>query len=278
MPDLPVRFWQFASRFSTPLSIAGLSITALYGLYRVVLEGDALGPLREGEAFVILDKAVTYLFVLSLAGLILGVGAHVATRIGPRVGGGRRPRRRTAAESNSPYEYLRWESTWDIKDGGGERVEHSKRLSIRFLQRNAGIITDRIWGNGEVMRDYRCSFGTPSDVFDYGDSKKVVISLRGNRKKGSVANFTISRTILKGFTRDEEWIEEDPVYPVRDYVLRVVFPMERPCRRAVLTRQRANVTEEVAKEAFGVTSDGRQELVVSVKDLGRDRVLLRWWW
>ena len=277
MTDSPVRIFQLASKFSSPISIASLVIAALYVLYRIVLEKSDLELLREGEVFVIVDKVITYLFVLALVGLVLGVVAHVATRVGGH------KRRKTARKparisSNDPYEYLKWESTWDIKDPEGKTAEYTKKAAIRFLQPNVGIITDRVWGQGETMHDYRCSLGVPSDVFDYGNSKKVVISLRENRKKGGAASFTISRTILQGFTGGEEWVEEEPVYPVKKYSLRVIFPKERPCRRAVLTRQGANITEEIAGEDFSQTADGRQELLVSFRNIGRERILLRWWW
>ena len=277
MTDSPVRIFQLASKFSSPISIASLVIAALYVLYRIVLEKSDLELLREGEVFIIVDKVITYLFVLALVGLVLGVVAHVATRVGGR------KRRKVARKpartsSNDPYEYLKWESVWDIKDPAGKKAEYTKKAAIRFLQPNVGIITDRVWGQGETMHDYRCTLGVPSDVFNYGNSKKVVISLRENRKKGSVASLTISRTILQGFTRSEEWIEEEPVYPVKRYALKVIFPKGRPCRRAVFTRLRANVTEEIASEDFSQTADGRQELLVSFRNLGRERILLRWWW
>ena len=278
MSNLLVRVSQIASRFSTPLSIVSLAITVLYILYRIVLEKSDLELLREGEVFFIVDKIITYLFVLALVGLVLGIGAYVVTRIG-RFKGQKRARKAKKAVSNDPYEYLKWESVWDIKDPEGKRVEYTRNMTIRFLQPNVNVITDRVWGNGKQMHDYRCSIGTPSDVFDYGDSKRVVISLRENKKKGSVTNFTISRTILDGFTREEEWIEEAPGHPVRRYSLRVIFPKERPCRRAVITRRQANVTEELSREeAFRLTRDGRLEVMVSFKSLERETILLRWWW
>jgi len=277
MSNLIVRVSQLASRFSTPLSIVSLAITVLYVLYRVVLDKSDLDLLREGEVFIIVDKVITYLFVLALVGLVLGVGAYVVTRIGRRRGR-KKTLKAKEALSNDPHDYLKWESVWDIKDPAGKRVEYTRNMTIRFLQPNVSVITDRVWGNGETMHGYHCSLGVPSDVFDYGDSKRVVISLRENRKKGSVANFTISRTILDGFTRDEEWIEEGPGYPIKRYSLRVIFPKGRPCRRAVITRRQANVTEELSKEAFRLTREGRLEVVVSFKSLERETILLRWWW
>ena len=272
-----IRIYRGASKYSTPLSIVSVVITGLYGLYRIILEKSDFERFEAADAFLLVDKVVTYLFVLSLVGLLLGVGAFLATRIGkPK---GKAPMSKpTQGRSTDPYEYLKWVSIWDIKDADGQSVQYIKNLTVRFLQPNVSVITDRVWGNGETMCNYRSSLGTPADVFDYGQSRKVLISLRGNQKEGSEAHFTISRTIRGGFTKEEEWIEEDPGYFVKKYALRVIFPLDRPCRRAVLTLRRANVTEELSREAFNFTPDGRQEILVFLRDLQRERVLLRWWW
>jgi len=272
-----VHLSRFASRFSTPLSIVSLSITVLYILYRIVLEKSDLDLLEKGEIYVIIDKIITYLFILALVGLVLGIGAYVATRIG-RFRGKKRARKPGETALNDPYDYLKWESVWEIRDPEGRRVDYSRSATIRFLQPNVNVITDRVWGDGETMHNYHCSLGVPSDIFDYGDSKRVVISLRENRRKGSLARYTLSRTILNGFGREEEWIEEGPGYYVKDYTLRVIFPKNRACRRAVITRRQVNVTEELSREAYGLTADGRQEVVVSFKGLDRETILLRWWW
>ena len=157
-------------------------------------------------------------------------------------------------------------------------MEYTRNATIRILQPNVSVITDRIGGDGEVMHEYRCSLGVPADVFDYGSKKKVVISLRENKKRGAVEGVTIVRTILNGFTKDEEWIEEEPIYFVRKYGLRVIFPSERPCRRAVLTRREPYTTQELGEKAFRELEDGRQELRVALRNVRRDKIMLRWWW
>ena len=271
------RLFQVASKFSTPLSIASLVITVLYVLYRIVLENTSLELLREGEVFIIVDKVITYLFILALVGLILGSATYVMAKT-PLFKRRKTGQGRKAAASTDPYEYLEWEAVWDIKDPKGKRAEYTRNMTVKFLQPNVQTITDRIWGDGETMHDYRCSLGVLADVFDYGSSKKVVISLRENRKKGSVGSFTISRTILQGFTRSEEWIEEEPMYSVKKYHLRVIFPPERPCKRAILTRRQPNTTQELGEKAFRELEDGRQELRLTLRNVRRDKIMLRWWW
>jgi len=268
---------QQISRISTPLSLSGLVITVLYGIYRSVLEFSDFSLLGKNETFILVDKIVSYLFILALVALVQGITAFVVTKTNLfkkwRVGRGKR-----SSKATDPYEYLEWEAVWEIKDPGGKRVEYIRNATVRFLQPNVSVITDRIGGDGEVIHDYRCSLGVPADVFDYGSSKKVVISLRENKKRGAVERFTIERTILNGFTKAEEWIEEEPIYFVKEYALRVIFPKERPCRRAVITRKQPYYTEELTEKNFRRLEDGRQEIRVRFKNVRRDRVMLRWWW
>ncbi|MFC1888641.1 hypothetical protein ACFL4G_02680 [Thermodesulfobacteriota bacterium] len=272
-----IRVTQLASKFSTPLSVTSLTITALYILYRIVLEKSDLDLLKEDEIFILADKIITYLFILALVGLVLGSTAYVLTKT-PIIKRRKAGLWKHSSYSTDPYRYLEWEAVWDIKDPKGKRVEYTRGVTVRFLQPNVNVVTDRVWGDGDTMHGYRCSLGVPADIFNYGSSKKVVISLRENKKKGAVERFTISRTILNGFTRSEEWIEEEPIYSVKSYTLRVIFPKNRPCRRAVVTRKQPYLTQELRGKAFRMLNDGRQELRVSFRDLNRDKIMLRWWW
>jgi len=264
------------TKISTPISVTSLIISVLYGLYRSVLKFSDFSLLGGGEVFILVDKIVTYLFILALVGLVLGSTTYVLAKT-PLL-------KRLAAQgkksgaATDPYEYLEWESVWDIKDTEGKRVEYTRNSTVRFLQPNVNVITDRVWGDGDTMHDYRCSLGVPADVFNYVNSKRVVISLRENKKKGAIERFTIARTILNGFTRSEEWIEEEPFYFVKSYVLRMIFPKERPCRRAVITRRQPYYTEKLAEKNFRRLDDGRWELRVRFKRLKREKVILRWWW
>ena len=266
-----------AVRAATPISVASLIISVLYGIYRSVLKFSDFSLLGKGEIFILVDKIVTYLFVLALVGLVLGSSTYVLakTPLLKRWGTGQG---RKSRASTDPYEYLEWDAVWEIKDPEGKKAEYIRNNTVRFLQPNVHTITDRIWGDGDTMKEYRCSLGVPADTFDYGSSKKVVISLRENKKRGSVERFSISRTILNGFTKSEEWIEEEPIYSAKKYTLRVIFPPERPCKRATLTRRGPYITQELGEKAFRILEDGRQELRVALKNVRGDRIMLRWWW
>jgi len=265
------------TKISTPISVSSLIISILYGLYRSVLKFSDFSLLGRGEVFVLVDKIVTYLFVLALVGLVLGSTTYVLAKT-PLLKRVRNGQGKKIWKTTDPYEYLKWEGVWEIKDIEGKRVEYTRNATVRFLLPNVHTITDRIWGDGETMHDYRCSLGVPADVFDYGSSKKVVISFRENMNKGGVKRYTIARNILNGFTKAEEWIEEEPFYFVKAYTLRVIFPRERPCRRAVVSRKHPYLTKEVGERAFCRLNDGRQELRIRLKNVRRERIILRWWW
>ena len=65
---------------------------------------------------------------------------------------------------------------------------------------------------------------------------------------------------------------------MRKYGLRIIFPAERPPKRAILARREPYVTQELGEKAFRELEDGRQELRVALKNVRRDKIMLRWWW
>jgi len=65
-------------------------------------------------------------------------------------------------------EVLRYESTLELKDRGGERATFKKREQVRYLQDNVIAYQDQAWGDGEILVNYRCSPGTPVDRYQSG--------------------------------------------------------------------------------------------------------------
>ena len=132
---------QQISRISTPLSLSGLVITVLYGIYRSVLEFSDFSLFGKNETFVLVDKIVSYLFVLALVALVLGITAYVLTKTN-LFKRWRTDRRKRSSEATDPYEYLEWEAVWEIKDPEGKRVEYTRNATVRFLHPNVSVITD----------------------------------------------------------------------------------------------------------------------------------------
>ena len=61
--------------------------------------------------------------------------------------------RKTIQRRSHPglYEVLDYESTLELKDGGGERATFKKREEVRYLQDNIIAYQDQAWGDGEIL-------------------------------------------------------------------------------------------------------------------------------
>src|SRR5437016_4959665 len=59
------------------------------------------------------------------------------------------------------YEVLEYESTLELKDNQGKNAHFRKREKVRYLQNRIIAYQDQIWGDGETLRNYRCTPGIP---------------------------------------------------------------------------------------------------------------------
>jgi len=66
-----------AARVKTPLTLAGLTVAVLYGVYRLVLALPVFEPLGAERTFMILRSVLGYIFWLAIAAIVLGIGAHI---------------------------------------------------------------------------------------------------------------------------------------------------------------------------------------------------------
>lgn len=72
-------------RIKTPLTLGGLVILVLYGLYSQILKLPGLsGQLPAGAAFQLLQDIVNYLFWLAILAVVLGVGSYLAVHFFPK--------------------------------------------------------------------------------------------------------------------------------------------------------------------------------------------------
>lgn len=65
-------------RVKTPLTLGGLVILVLYGIYSQILKLGIFPQLPAASAFTLLQTIVSYLFWLAIVALILGVGSYLA--------------------------------------------------------------------------------------------------------------------------------------------------------------------------------------------------------
>jgi hypothetical protein len=65
-------------RVKTPLTLGGLVVIVLYGIYSQILKLNIFPQLPAASAFVIIRDIIGYLFWLAVLAVILGVGSYLA--------------------------------------------------------------------------------------------------------------------------------------------------------------------------------------------------------
>lgn len=177
------------------------------------------------------------------------------------------------------YEVLDYESTLEIVDRKGDTAVLRRREVIRFLQDNVVAIHDHAWGDGQIFADYRCQPGTAVDFYKDGSKFNVLISLRETKNRGDVLEFWVERVIKQGLLQEMEWLETEIDHWTRKMRLNVIFPKERPCRRATLSRRSTGKVSVLSHKHFALLPDGRQKLTFETKDPKlHDRYSIRWMW
>jgi hypothetical protein len=176
------------------------------------------------------------------------------------------------------YEILDYDSTLEICDPEGTEAVFRRQQQVRFLQDNVLAIEDYVWGDGQIAR-YTCSPGAIVDQYREGDRWNIVISLRETKSKGEVADFYIERTLMDGFTKDEEWWQVELRHTTRRLKLTAIFPKERHCRRAVMARRSRHQATVLGPEHFTDLPDGRQAVTWQAQGIQRFEIFtLKWTW
>ena len=177
------------------------------------------------------------------------------------------------------YEVLDYESTFEIMDPKGETATLRRREVIRFLQDNVVAIHDHAWGDGEIFADYQCQPGVPVDFYKDGSKFNVLISLRETKNRGDIIEFWVERVIKQGLLQEFEWLETEIDHWTKDLKLSIIFPKERPCRRATLSRRSTGKTTVLSQKHFALLPDGRQKLTWKTRHPRlHDRYTVQWMW
>jgi hypothetical protein len=177
------------------------------------------------------------------------------------------------------YEVLSYEAKLELKDTEGKTASLTRHEVIRFLQDNIVAIHDHAWGEGELFAEYHCQPGVPVDFYQDGSRHNVLISLRETKNRGDVIDLWIERVIKDGFTREDEWLETETDHWTQHLKLAVVFPQERPCRRATLTQRSTNETVTLGERHLSILSDGRQQLTWETNHPRlHDLYTIKWHW
>lgn len=177
------------------------------------------------------------------------------------------------------YEILDYESTLELCDIQGAVAVFHKRQRVKFLQNNIIAFEDYVWGDGEVLADYKCSPGVVADRYQEGDRWNILISLRETKRKGDITEFYIERLEQGSFTQADEWQQTEIRRPTRRLQMNIIFPQARRCQRATLTQRRHNRVMVLGPEHFHVLPDGRQLLTwETTRIYPYDIFTLRWHW
>jgi hypothetical protein len=177
------------------------------------------------------------------------------------------------------YEILEYDATLEIMDPRGEDAIIGRHEVIRFLQDNVVAIHDHAWGEGELFAEYQCQPGIPVDFYEDGSKYNILISLRETKNRGDLIDLRIERGIKGGFPQKDEWLETEIDHWVEHLKLSIVFPEERPCRRATLRQRSTNETIALNGGHFSFLSDGRQILTWQTnRPKLHDLYTIKWSW
>ena len=187
--------------------------------------------------------------------------------------------RRLTAQPEGLYEILAYESTLELADAQGKLATVSKRQRIRFLQNDIAAFQDIVYGDGDIFAGYAATPGVAADYYRDGDRWHVLISLRATKNRGDEEEFLLTRTIAEGFTREEEWWEVELRHPTHWLRLTLVFPQDRPCRRAGLTQRSTRRTWVLGPECLSTRPDGRKQLRWETRNVRSLEVFtVHWQW
>jgi hypothetical protein len=73
--------FSIAEKIATPLSLAALVALILYSLFRLIIQGLDLKTVLKEHVYHLLMRAMTYVFVLAICALVLGLLSYLATSV-----------------------------------------------------------------------------------------------------------------------------------------------------------------------------------------------------
>lgn len=177
------------------------------------------------------------------------------------------------------YEILDYDATLELVDPKGKTAIFKKQQRVKFLQDEIISFPDYAWGDGEIFAEYKCTPGVVVDRYQEGDRWNILISLRETKSAGDITNFYIERTVKDSFTKTEEWRQFEVRHLTRRLKIRIIFPKQRRCQRAVLLQRSRHRATALGPEHFVDLPDGRQVLTWRAKKIRRFEVYtIKWRW
>ncbi len=75
------QLFSLADKIATPLSLAALVVLVLYSLFRLIIERLNLRSVLKADVYRLLMRAMTYVFVLAISALVLGLLSYLLTTL-----------------------------------------------------------------------------------------------------------------------------------------------------------------------------------------------------
>ena len=177
------------------------------------------------------------------------------------------------------YEVLEHVATLELQDKNGIKALVRKRQKVRYLQNNIIAFQDQAWGDGEILINYRCTPGTVVDSYRPGLKTFLLISLRETKRRGDVDDFNIQWGIRNGFLRKTELLETEISHKTRQLTIRVIFPEDRPPKRAWIIESLRRRKQLLGKDSQVRMRDGRWLISWETKQPRlNERYQLQWEW
>ena len=186
---------------------------------------------------------------------------------------------RDRIEYHGVYEILEYDGKLELQDRRGKTAVVTRHEKIRILQNNVVAIVDHAWGTGDQFAEYDCQPGIPVDFYDDGAMQSVLLSLREIKNRGDSLDLWIHRVIKGGFEDKQGWLETEIDHQMKHLRWSIIFPRDRHCQKATVSRRHNNRTVVLGGEHFSFLSDGRQELIWETSHPRlHDRYIIKWDW
>lgn len=184
----------------------------------------------------------------------------------------------TRNKNQGMYEILDYETTLELS-ATGKTATFLKRLKVRFLQDNIISFQDYMWGDSDTLSSYKCAPGKVVDWYQEGDRWNILISLSRSKSRGEVEEFFIQTKIKNGFTKPEEWQQQEIRHKTNRLKMTVIFPKQRPCKQAIVKERSTHKSIELGTEHITFMADGRQLVSWETNNIEPLEIYtLRWIW
>jgi hypothetical protein len=177
------------------------------------------------------------------------------------------------------YDVLEYEITIEILDQKGKKATVHKRQRVRYLQDNIIAYQDQAWGDGDILKNYRCSPGKPVDQYRSGHKTHTLISLREEKNKGDEDEYLIQWEWKEGFLSNTGYWATKINHRTKYVIVNIVFPKFRPPTRWWISTSNYKQFSLLSSDTLTRLPDGRWTITWEKKNPKLfGNYLLKWEW